>query len=388
MATNEPTDRGLLDGELQWLDAVVANLSNDSTKLMYADWLEERSDDRGAFLRAFVATSRSMDPADFPPAGQWPEVWLELIGYRMLERAASAGLPGLRDRLLRLARPALQLVEVEDQDIAVVPIAKDPLFSHLWLGIGQRVNFPPGDAERIDTLAMDQRIAVGASKYSGLPDLPPGFPWPLGRDCHATYAFYGDDPGPGDDNPAEFLAQISLAEIKDTQAARQFRLPDTGLLSFFCSVREVEGVPGWYGIGAKAVFFPDPTCLVQSSYPGGNEDIGLTHRLAFQEKLVLPRFDHYCSYNDPWCSELMPGPGEDYSAVLYPPDRLIWPNMLGYTESMEGPGPNRELTPPRQFQHLISLECSCMVMQILIDRDDLFARNFDRIILHQLYDNG
>jgi uncharacterized protein (TIGR02996 family) len=47
----------MLDGEYEWLSAVVANLADDNTKLVYADWLQERGDnDRATFLRAIVAS--------------------------------------------------------------------------------------------------------------------------------------------------------------------------------------------------------------------------------------------------------------------------------------------------------------------------------------------
>jgi uncharacterized protein (TIGR02996 family) len=34
----------MLDGEYEWLAAVVANLADDNTKLVYADWLQEQGD--------------------------------------------------------------------------------------------------------------------------------------------------------------------------------------------------------------------------------------------------------------------------------------------------------------------------------------------------------
>jgi uncharacterized protein (TIGR02996 family) len=80
MAKGQPMTRTLLPGERERLAAVVANLADDATKLVYADWLEERGDDRSHFLRAFVAASRSMNPSDFPRAKRLPEEWLELIG--------------------------------------------------------------------------------------------------------------------------------------------------------------------------------------------------------------------------------------------------------------------------------------------------------------------
>src|SRR5262245_49879492 len=111
--------RTLHDGERRWLTEVTANLGDDNLKLVYADWLEERGDERAHFLRAFVRASRSMSSDDFPAAAGLPEEWLDLIGYRLLERVAAAGVPELKDRVLRLARPALRMkpVEADDRDI-------------------------------------------------------------------------------------------------------------------------------------------------------------------------------------------------------------------------------------------------------------------------------
>src|SRR5262249_18989090 len=196
----------LLPGERELLAAVVAALAEDAPKLVYADWLEERGDARAGFLRAFVAASRSMSPSDFPRPKRLPEGWLELVGFRLLERAASAGFPELKGPMLRLARPALRMRK--------------------------------GGA---------RNLAVGASKIGGLPDLPPGFRWPPGGDCHAIY---NDDTG-GTDRLAGFLAQVNFAEIAHTQAAKD--LPPAGLLSFFCFQDIENDNPD--AIGAKAVFF-------------------------------------------------------------------------------------------------------------------------------------
>lgn len=161
--------RGLQDGEREWLAAVVTDLRDDAPKLVYADWLEEHGDARRArFLRLFVEAARSMDPDAFPKARGLPEEWLELIGFRLVERIADdeERHPELLVRVLRLARPALRMKK------------------------GGR------------------SVPAGASKIGGLPDLPPGFPWPLGRDCRAIY----NDDTAGEERLAGFLAQIDLAE--------------------------------------------------------------------------------------------------------------------------------------------------------------------------------
>lgn len=65
---------------------------------------------------------------------------------------------------------------------------------------------------RLQTTKMaDEDIAVGASKLGGLPDLPPGSPWPS-----------------MDKTPLSFVAQINLEQLGQPSSA-----PAEGLLSFF-----------------------------------------------------------------------------------------------------------------------------------------------------------
>jgi uncharacterized protein (TIGR02996 family) len=56
----------ILDGEREWITSVVADLLDDDRKLVYADWLEDRGNERSAFLRRYVAALRSMAPMISP----------------------------------------------------------------------------------------------------------------------------------------------------------------------------------------------------------------------------------------------------------------------------------------------------------------------------------
>src|SRR4051794_41142036 len=105
----DPMNGRLLAGERNWMANILSDLSDDATKLVYADWLEEHGDSRSDFLRGFVKATGSMNPSDFPHGKGLPEEWLELIGYRLLKRVADKKLPELKDRVLRLARPALRM---------------------------------------------------------------------------------------------------------------------------------------------------------------------------------------------------------------------------------------------------------------------------------------
>lgn len=319
----------LLPGERELLASVIAKLADDAPKLIYADWLEERGDQRSPFLRAYVKAARSLQPADFPAAKQLPEEWLELIGFRLLQRVATAGYPELKKRVLRAARPALRLIQGTP-----------------W-----------------------RRAAVAASKIGGLPDLPPGFVWPPGGDCHAIY---NDDTG-GTDRLAGFMAQVNFAEIAHTQAAKD--LPETGLLSFFCFQDIENDNPS--AVGAKAIFFPDPTGCAPTKPPQelteGNTLMPAC-RLTFAETLDLPHAD-----DGPWSKDLKPDPDEDYDEVFGYVRKLNFRNFLGYARATTGSDP----TPSKRSRHLILLEnaAGCR-LHIQISQAHLAARKFDKITLN------
>lgn len=101
----------------------------------------------------------------------------------------------------------------------------------------ERANVP--DAERIASFAERavrlvprptslERLALGASRFGGAPDVPAGFRWP---------AFHGE--------PLSFLAQLDLREVADR------RLPSRGwLLVFYASLSDAWGhhrkdAPAW-----------------------------------------------------------------------------------------------------------------------------------------------
>lgn len=324
--------------EYHWLAAVTANLADDTTKLVYADWLEEREDNRSNFLRSFVAASQTMNHSQFPDAKGLPEEWLELIGYRIIERIAadpeeaekkqSISLLELKERTLRLARPALRMV----------------------MG------------------AEDEHIAIGASKIGGLPDLPADFPWPQGGECQAIY----NSDTAGTDRLAGFMAQVNMSEIAGTQAARD--LPAKGVLSFFCFQDIENDNPDV--IGAKAIYCPDSSSLVRTKptkeLTEGNGTIS-ARSLKFQETLDLPG-----TSEGPWTADLVPDP-ELYSFVFEHVRTLNFHNLLGYARATTGGDP----TPSKQSRHLILLEnaAGCR-LHIQIGRDDLAACNFEKITLN------
>jgi|GEM_PF-1141995 len=350
----------LLDGERDRLAAVVADLGGDAPRLAYADWLESRDPGRARFLRDFVRASASMEPDDFPRAEGLPEEWLELIGFRLLERLADADVPELKDAALRLARPALRI----RRSAAASPRRDDERLRPRWMNhaLGFLRSAPPikpSDDE-------GGEIAVGASRIGGLPDLPPGFRWPRAADCRAIYI----DEVEGGDGPAGFLGQIDLAEIAGTHAARD--LPAAGVLSFFCYQGD-EDHPDQ--IGAKAVFFPDASVLVRTEppeEPSASNAVMPPRRLGFEETLDLPEYA-----SGPWSGEITPDPRVRHDAL----DDLLLrnhDNLLGYGRATTGDDP----TSSKESRHLVILQnaAECW-LHIQIGRDALAARDFDRITL-------
>jgi uncharacterized protein (TIGR02996 family) len=313
------------------LTAVVENLLDDRPKLLYADWLEEHAEplavERAQFLRAYVRAASTLVAADFPPADKLPQEWLDMIGYPILKGLAQARRGEIKTPILGAARPALR-----------------------W------------EAAAVEDEQAD--IPVGASKLGGYPDLPRGYRWPTGGECHAIYI---DDTG-GTHRLAGFLAQINLAEVAQTQAAKD--LPKSGLLSFF-SFQDMEN-DNPDAVGAKAIYFPEATNLVRTE-PGeltdGNETMP-AQRLSFFETLDLPTFD------GAWSEDL---PEAQRRNELL---EAIWSrnfdNFMGYMRCTTADDP----TPSKESRRLIALRNSsgCR-LDLHIDRAALAARDFDKLAL-------
>src|SRR4051812_35522291 len=65
--------------ELGFLDAIMADQLAELPRLAYADWLEERGDPRGPFLREFVRVARDPE-AEIPPGDEFPLPWRQVVG--------------------------------------------------------------------------------------------------------------------------------------------------------------------------------------------------------------------------------------------------------------------------------------------------------------------
>ncbi len=214
--------------EAAMLAGVLADLPNDLPKLVYADWLDDHGDARGAKLRAGVAAVRTGKP---PKISRTPAGWEHLTGLALAADCYRHGLADLYPRLLPLARPAVGF--------------------H-----GKR--------------SSDGRIPVGASKFCGEPDLPPDVGWPVGARL-----------------PMIFHVQIDLSDLVCSQAAQE--LPAAGLLSAFTSI---DGcAPGAAGSKRNRLLFTPPDRpLVRRPFSTRHaaEFRYSAARLEFRERLSVP----------------------------------------------------------------------------------------------------
>lgn len=332
------------DHERDLLNEVIRNLADDDRKLVYADWLEERGDARADVLRQFVAARASMHVDDFPATDGVSAVWLDVIGFTLLQAIAAHDAAAAVDTLLPLARPAFRL---EWDDTAM----------HEW---------------DYETEVTDE-LPLGVSKVRGLPDLPADMAWPAGDVCRAIY----NDSPEGVEEPAGFLGQINLAELADCPAADV--LPQTGLLSFW-SYMDADDPDT---CGTHVFWFEDGAALVRAEAP---EEMGEANmilppaELNFVETLDLP--DCASQYSEsPWRPEIaaLGDLADKLEPVIDAVQGRNFDNFLGYGRATTGDDP----TPSRDSRHLIMLRNafeSRFHMQLLAD--DLAARRFDNVTLN------
>ncbi|MCE9564399.1 MAG: DUF1963 domain-containing protein [Planctomycetes bacterium] len=223
-----PEPAATLPGEADILASVLANLGDDTAKLVYADWLDEHDDPRGKLLRNAVTAFR--DGKKMPSVPSKFKTWADLVGIDLMRRLWSKTTTPFASTVLNLAKPALCV---------------------------------------ISTKAAEAKIPVGASKFGGGPDLPPNAKWPVFRG-----------------NPLSFLAQFNLAELAASPACRE--LPAMGMLSIFAHYDEDEGNDDFPKGSWKLLYFPDPSKLTRHLPP---EVSFQSCRLSFTEFLAVPDAD-------------------------------------------------------------------------------------------------
>jgi uncharacterized protein (TIGR02996 family) len=222
-----PEPAATLPGEADILTAVVADPADDTAKLVYADWLEDRADPRGPLLRECVTAFRA--GKTLPSHTRAPKPWRDLVGVSLMSWIVAAELTKLADPILRLARPAVTFKS---------------------------------------TRAAEAKLDVGASKFGGGPDMPRETKWPMFRD-----------------EPLAFLAQFNFADLSASLTCRE--LPNAGVLSVFYAA-EGEVFDNADRGGWRVFHFPDVKDLARRHAP---ETQFKPCRLTFTETLTVPERD-------------------------------------------------------------------------------------------------
>ncbi len=235
--------------ELAFLRAIAEDLSRPLPQLVYCDWLEERGDPLGPFLREFLGAC--LDARPLPPdPPELPRVWAQVLG-----------LP-LRRVLRKPLKPTKAKPATVDQFLAHEPAilrATRPC-------VGMRM----GKAQPLD------RMPTGISRADGLPDLPAREPWP-------TY------PDRGREWPMQFLFQVNLVDLRGTFA--EGFLPEAGLVSVFHSPVHDERRPRVLfaepDIPLRRACVPEPGHLEPTQFGTDHMPTATTHPLSLTDICVV-----------------------------------------------------------------------------------------------------
>lgn len=317
-----------LPGEAQYLRAVVADQNDDSLKLKYADWLEgEGENARGDFLRKLVRAKQSMQRRDLPDGGVLPDDWLEMVGHSLIQSMIRHSYPEAQQSILKLARPAIDVVQLTTTD----------------------------------------DMPIGSSKLGGLPDLPSDVPWPTFGDCTDSYSGMADLSPEESQQLCGFVGQFNCADLVRTLAANGF--PGQGLLSLFFILDPNTGQDG-----VRLLYCPDVSALLRRSPPGQlvePNEIKPVQAIALFETLAIP------SKYGPWGDDLnLTDEQQDYDSDQNYANLECSGDLLGYFCPTTG----SDVTPDKETQQLGKfLVTDSLQIHLQISKADLAARNFDGV---------
>ena len=227
-----PLPAAVHPGEADLIAAALANLADDTAKLVYADWLDERADPRGPLLQQFVTAHRA--GTKLPALKAAPKPWCDLLGLTLTAALRKTDLAPKTDGFLALARPTIAYTTAK---------------------------------------AAEKALPVGASKFGGRPDLPSDVAWPR----------HGDE-------PLSFLGQFNLAELRPSPVARE--LPAAGVLSAFALYRG-DGDDDFPDGSWRLFYFPDPAALARRDFDDDLEAVSRfpACRVTFADALTVPKWD-------------------------------------------------------------------------------------------------
>lgn len=229
------------------------------------------------------------------------------------------------------------------------------------------------------------KLSLGASRFGGIPDLPPGVAWPS-----------------RDDVPMEFVAQIRLSEIAAHDAENT--LPHDGSLLFFYNSQwqaydeedELDCCRVIFHDGPddKLVRTPPPSILWQGEYDSGPRPTPFVHGIAtlsfsryemppggvspfIPESTPLGEIwqDFHCSYSETWS----PVPeGKQYADN----------HLLGYVEAQDYVDAHANGKKDRCLLQIDSDDAAdfqwgdCDRLYFLLTEKQLAARDFSKVRLY------
>lgn len=212
--------------------AMMEDPAATAPRWVLADYLSDEGDEPRAEILRWI--SAVLDDADHAEVGGALRVLLE-------------GLPPQHQGWARLAGAELVRSLAVSERLAELP---------RWFGVARAAVDVAWDSTGGDIQE------VGATRYFGDPDLPPGQAWPTVGDCRSWMGLAQDvDNGLG----CRFVAQFSGADLRQSPAGRG--LSPNGLLSLFAFTElNDEG-----GTEVFVRWFPDRDGLVRRPHPALDE---------------------------------------------------------------------------------------------------------------------
>ncbi len=174
---------------------------------------------------------------------------------------------------------------------------------------------------RLTTSRTDEdKIAVGASKLGGLPDMPAGAAWPIGKGA-----------------PLAFITQIRLEDVRAFEAAQA--LPAAGLLTFFYdAAQQTYGSDPADRGGWQVLYAGDPAQLQRLTPP---PTLPASARYAacavtFAEELTLPQQPELELPQLDWTAEERARYEQVLASFPNPADHAAIHNrLLGYPDTLQ-----------------------------------------------------
>ena len=303
--------------EYRFINAVLDSPTADAPRVRYAEWLLTEGDEaRSKVVQAtrLGSLDRVAVEAALSALGAEHLGWSRLVGAQLIREACALDLERFVERWLGLARPALELV----------------------------IGHPSGD------------MPVGASRLWGDPDLPSDAAWPTLADCRR----WEPDIDLPEESRCQFVAQINLAELAGSPAARE--LPSTGLLSVF-SHHE------WENTGSSSIclrYFETAEGLHRVPHPPADQDNTRVapHLMELREVLTIPEW-----HGSPFAAEMGVDDGdwdtgEKHRQVMLASGGDLL-GLLGHDRCTTGDDP----TPDRDWERLITVpvDAEAIVIQHL-----------------------